>query len=501
VGNKTFTEVSGIDTNLANISDYYADLYGFNSFDERTQLFFREHGSEPVTSLFLRRAPVRAKINAILEGITLGTWNKTRHEYGYDDIFHVGIIVNRIYVIQRIGRVAYTLRDEDQERSEFMEIPLGNNNRGNLAGNLTVADLLIKTLERVGKDKFFRYDSFYNNCQHFLLDVLDTFGLNSEKITDWILQPTEELLKMQPEWTQTIANLFTNIGTVTGFGSGKPGKRTSSGSMTGRGISPLDYGATAAALAVKPPRNARGRNTVMALETLGRYMGLGQQESQNAAPAQTRPEDRIRVEDEQDAYFNYVNNTMPSSKGSMFGSGKKTPEMYKAFSEDDIRSFCGNIPIMRYPELAKMTDPSQLFQGKGAAALLFLTDGPSDGHWIAVLDRPEHYEVFDSFGTSIDGHREWLGKRQLEQFEQTAPLLSNLLKGKGKPVIHNSKKLQADTVDTCGRYVAARIVQAATPLKQFIAELTSNGQTPDQNIIEMTEPHDRAYPELANPAL
>jgi hypothetical protein len=262
---------------------------------------------------------------------------------------------------------------------------------------------------------------------------------------------------------------------------------------------------------VKKPRGARGSlggAAVLAGKAAGEYMGLGPQQAQTAitparpdwntpfAVANTPEEYARRMQAERDDYEKWL----AASMGPLYGRGKKTAEMYKAFTEDDIRSFCGNIPIMRYPELAKMTDPSELFQGKGAAALLFLTDGPSEGHWLAVLDRPDHYEVFDSFGTAIDGHRRWLDKRQLIEFDQAAPLLSNLLKGKGKPVIHNTKKLQSDTADTCGRYVAARIVQAATPLKQFVVELTSNGQTPDENIIEMTEPRDRAHPELANPA-
>lgn len=480
-GKKGFQDATGIDTNFANITEQIADKGGFNQLDAKAQEFLRQHGSEQVNTITIRRAPVASAIHALLNSITLGTWGTTRGKYGYDDIFHLAMIVNGKYAIQRLGRVSLAMKDADLPGAEFLEIPVPH--------TITIADLVNKTYERIGKDKFFKYDSFYNNCQHFLLFILETFGLANQKVRDFILQPTEELLKEQPGWTQTVANTLTNLGAISGVGSGKP-------TMTGKGMG-LGFGGN-----VQVPRGVRGHgDPILAFKTMGGYIedAFRPQQAAQAGPVGRHP-DSLRSEADDAAYFKYINDTVPVSKGSMWGSGKKTPEMYKAFTEDDIRSFCGNIPIMRYPELANMTDPSQLFQGKGAAALLFLTDGPSEGHWLAVLDRPDHYEVFDSFGTSIDGHREWLGQKELEQFEQTAPLLSNLLKGKGKRVIHNTKKLQADTVDTCGRYVAARIVQAATPLKQFVAELTSNGQTPDQNIIELTEPRDRAYPELANPA-
>ena len=41
-----------------------------------------------------------------------------------------------------------------------------------------------------------------------------------------------------------------------------------------------------------------------------------------------------------------------------------------------------------------------MFKGKKAVALLFLTESKDMGHWIAVLDHPTNYEVFDSFGVS-----------------------------------------------------------------------------------------------------
>jgi hypothetical protein len=41
-----------------------------------------------------------------------------------------------------------------------------------------------------------------------------------------------------------------------------------------------------------------------------------------------------------------------------------------------------------------------MFKGSKAAILLFLTENRDDGHWLTVLDQPDHIEVFDSFGVS-----------------------------------------------------------------------------------------------------
>lgn len=53
-------------------------------------------------------------------------------------------------------------------------------------------------------------------------------------------------------------------------------------------------------------------------------------------------------------------------------------------------------------------------------------------------------------------------------------------------MVHNTKKLQADDADTCGRWVAARIMNAEMPLHKFIDQMVGGGATPDQNVTNYT---------------
>lgn len=72
-----------------------------------------------------------------------------------------------------------------------------------------------------------------------------------------------------------------------------------------------------------------------------------------------------------------------------------------ALTEDDIRKLCGNIPILRYPDLAKFATPDDLFKDGNAVVLLFLTESQDMGHWLCVLNHPGEIEVFDSYGVSF----------------------------------------------------------------------------------------------------
>jgi hypothetical protein len=166
--------------------------------------------------------------------------------------------------------------------------------------------------------------------------------------------------------------------------------------------------------------------------------------------------------------------------------GGKSRISHHAFTETDIRKAVGRIPIHRYPDLKSMNHPDDLFKNHNAVALLFLTEGQNEGHWLAVLDHGDHYEVFDSFGTAIDGDRKWLDKKELLEFDESTPLLSTLLAKGGKPVAHNTTKLQNDKADTCGRWIVWRILNANIPLSQFVAKMKGSGKSPDDLVTELT---------------
>ena len=381
--NRAISSFGGQSTQTARApqnSDLLLDTFEVLGFFPATIEFLKKVGYEDIDSLVVRRAPIAKGLEFAFNTITAGNWERAKSEIGYDSMFHLSLIVNGRYAIQRLSRISVAPKDADHPQAEFMQVPLPQHGEA-----LTIKELLKNTLTSIGREKFYKYDAFTNNCQNFVVDILGANRLLTPQLHAFILQPVDELISKQPGYTSRFARTLTDIGHLVGAGK--------------HGI----------------------------------------------------------------------------------------PGMHHAFTEDDIRKLTGNIPILRYPELAEMASTDDLFKGHPGAALLFLTKGPSEGHWIAVLDKPDHHEVFDSYGTKIDGDRAWLDQHKLMEFHETLPLLSKLLRGSGKRVVHNTKKLQADHADTCGRYVAARIVKADTPLHEFVHELTSNGRTPDENVTLMTE--------------
>jgi hypothetical protein len=77
-------------------------------------------------------------------------------------------------------------------------------------------------------------------------------------------------------------------------------------------------------------------------------------------------------------------------------------------------------------------------------------------------------------------------KDELRRFNEAAPLLGNVLARASKPVVRNSHKLQKDDADTCGRWVAARIMNADMPLHKFVDNMMAGKGTPDQAVTDYT---------------
>jgi len=76
--------------------------------------------------------------------------------------------------------------------------------------NITVQQLMDNTRRRMG-NQFFQYDAVVNNCQDFLLNVLQANGLGNQTDYAFIKQDTEKLFKGLPI-LKKVAHAVTEIG-------------------------------------------------------------------------------------------------------------------------------------------------------------------------------------------------------------------------------------------------------------------------------------------------
>lgn len=115
-----------------------------------------------------------------------------------------------------------------------------------------------------------------------------------------------------------------------------------------------------------------------------------------------------------------------------------------------------------YDQLKQFKDINDLMS-LGAVVILLQIETPKAskvGHFIVLLDHGSHYEHFDSYGLSMD--------QELKITQEHH--LTNIFKSVRKPIVDNTKRLQTlrEDVNTCGRWVVARLLLRHLELDKFL---------------------------------
>jgi hypothetical protein len=158
-------------------------------------------------------------------------------------------------------------------------------------------------------------------------------------------------------------------------------------------------------------------------------------------------------------------------------------------SDTDIRSILGqDISIITYPDLERMSDIREAFDGQGRCVILFPNVSPTMGHWCAMILRRNGIEFFDPYGDAPEEQKEGLSRSRLEALDIDKPLLTKLFRESRLPVHYNTKPFQVDkaSVATCGRHAVARLLYAPYSLEKYDKAVRMSRLTPDDFVSGLT---------------
>lgn len=158
-------------------------------------------------------------------------------------------------------------------------------------------------------------------------------------------------------------------------------------------------------------------------------------------------------------------------------------------SDSDIRKILGRgIKIITYPQLNEMSNIREAFDSKGRCILLYLTQSPTSGHWVCLLNKKDSIEYFDPYGEPPEKPLEMVSEENKEAWGESQPILTHLLKSSGKPVFYNKHPFQKDKADvnTCGRHSVVRCLYAPNTLEEYKAVMDKSGMTPDNFVAALT---------------
>ena len=179
----------------------FVSLEWFNKISLAT---LAKYGNFPIQSIVVCRKPIREAFEKALNVLSFGKWVTSK---GHDRYFHLFMCI--------------ILADNTQicvEKNEIVSITPGCNltvaevvSMSCKTKNLTLEDLLLNTMQRVGTKDFFRYNALTCNCQHFVKNVLAANNLLTPKIDNFVYQSTDSLVAGLPPSFQNLMRRMTTL--------------------------------------------------------------------------------------------------------------------------------------------------------------------------------------------------------------------------------------------------------------------------------------------------
>lgn len=176
--------------------------------------FLARYQQYQITSLRLERKPVSDLLIGTINQISGDEFSRLMKKYGFDKLYHLSL--------------RFTFRDRDGsfkmykiEKNEVINIEQWTYSNGtevldvNMQGeNLTIQNMLAKTRQLMGDKDYFLYDTTINknDCQGFIMAILNANNLMTPEYQRFIYQNTIELMKELPEQTRKSIRGITKTG-------------------------------------------------------------------------------------------------------------------------------------------------------------------------------------------------------------------------------------------------------------------------------------------------
>lgn len=183
-------------------------LLGRNDYPPKVRNILKKYGNEVIVSYKLKRTPVSSLLTSALSAVSMGEFGDRLKNSEYDELFHLflelttasgkRISVEKNEVINL--EVSPPTRPNEEVEDIVSNIPPG----------ITINELMNNTKKLMGRS-FFNYSASKNNCQHFIINILDANDIGDESDREFVKQDTDFLFENLPI-LQKIANATTNLG-------------------------------------------------------------------------------------------------------------------------------------------------------------------------------------------------------------------------------------------------------------------------------------------------
>jgi len=164
--------------------------------------YLAQHYDDEIVAIEVHRMPITKAEDGLAQFITLGEWGLSKKAAGYDQVFHIAIVLT---VRCPLSSTFKTVVIEKRPVVKIRDGTIGGEIRSSkVPKGLRLGDFITRSAKRIG-GRFWDYDPEFYNCQDLVLNILKTWNLLTPELYQFIKQPMTKLFKPWLTYTMTAA--------------------------------------------------------------------------------------------------------------------------------------------------------------------------------------------------------------------------------------------------------------------------------------------------------
>jgi len=184
----------------------------------------KEYGSIKINSLVVAREPINSNIEKVVHLATVGKIKERLQSLGHDKIVHLFIIITLQNGVMFRLEKTQTLQLEEYRPKGTPETMRVNY----LSGTTNLDRFVYVSLNKRGVKHFVTYDAVTNNCQDFILQILEDNGLLTPDLRKFIKQDVKDIVLPIFGFTARIATDLAHLfDRIRGKGRSRGSKKSS----------------------------------------------------------------------------------------------------------------------------------------------------------------------------------------------------------------------------------------------------------------------------------
>ena len=176
-------------------------------YTAKVDKILKDNGSKVIKSISVKRTPLNWLMTGTLNAVSFGLLNKRMEENDIDELFHLFmelVMEDGMRIgLEKNERIDMNVNMKTRPKTETEPIDA-------VGSGITLDELMQKTRDKMGDDKYFNYSAKNNNCSDFILAVMDANDIGNDGDKAFVRQDAKTLFG-KSTFLRKLVNTATDI--------------------------------------------------------------------------------------------------------------------------------------------------------------------------------------------------------------------------------------------------------------------------------------------------